>query len=274
MQIDFGEKHVAIGGQRVRVFFMTSVLGYSRRMFVKAFLSQRQNDWREGLVGAFRHFGGVTQTLLMDNAGALVVGRDATTQTVTFHPAFAQFCRDWDVTPRACRPYRARTKGKTEAGVKYVKRNAIAGRAFESFAAMEAHLTQWMREADQRVHGTTHEVPAVRFERDEHKALRPLPTRALPVRERRISRRVATDCFVDVDTRLQRPIDTADRLDVRPPQRLVARVDDEVPHPRQWNGYQRLDANRALAFLLACERYGSTIGSSAFSMNSFWRSTS
>jgi transposase len=200
MQIDFGEKHVAIGGQRVRVFFMTAVLGYSRRMFVKAFLSQRQDDWREGLVGAFRHFGGVTQTLLMDNAGALVVGRDATTQTVTFHPAFAQFCRDWDVTPRACRPYRARTKGKTEAGVKYVKRNAIAGRAFESFAALEAHLIQWMREADQRVHGTTHEVPAVRFDRDEHKALRPLPARALPVRERRISRRVATDCFVDVDT--------------------------------------------------------------------------
>jgi transposase len=200
MQIDFGEKHVAIGGHRVRVFFMTAVLGYSRRMFVKAFLSQRQDDWREGLVGAFRHFGGVTQTLLMDNAGALVVGRDATTQTVTFHPAFAQFCCDWDVTPRACRPYRARTKGKTEAGVKYVKRNAVAGRSFESFAALEAHLTRWMREADQRVHGTTHELPTVRFDRDEHQALRPLPARALPVRERRISRRVAADCLVDVDT--------------------------------------------------------------------------
>ena len=200
MQVDFGEKHVRIAGQRVRVFFLTAVLSYSRRMFVKAFLSQRQDDWREGMVGAFQHFGGVPQTLLLDNAGALVIGRDTATQTVKFHPAFAAFCRDWEVVPRACRPYRARTKGKTESGVKYVKRNAVAGRAFDSFAALEAHLVEWTREADARVHGTTHEVPIVRFERAEQQALRPLPARPLPVRQRRITRRVATDCFVDVDT--------------------------------------------------------------------------
>ncbi|MGC3873240.1 hypothetical protein ACPF7Z_08215 [Halomonas sp. GXIMD04776] len=54
----------------------------------------------------------------------------------------------------ACAPYRARTKGKDERGVGYVKRNAIAGRTFASWAAMEAHLIWWMREiANQRVHG-------------------------------------------------------------------------------------------------------------------------
>ena len=52
--------------------------------------------------------------------------------TVTFHPAYLAFCRDWDVQPRACQPYRARTKGKIESGVKYVKRNALAGRRFAS----------------------------------------------------------------------------------------------------------------------------------------------
>ena len=36
--------------------------------------------------------------------------------------------------------------------------------------------------------------------RDEKQALRPLPSTALPVRERRLKRRVATDCLVDVDT--------------------------------------------------------------------------
>jgi transposase len=50
-----------------------AVLGYSRRLYVRASLRQRQDDWREGLVGAFRQFGGVPQTLLLDNAGALVV---------------------------------------------------------------------------------------------------------------------------------------------------------------------------------------------------------
>jgi len=199
-QIDFGEKWVSIAGARTKVHFFVAVLGYSRRIFVRASLSQRQDDWREGLAGAFRTFGGVTHKILIDRAGALVVGEDREAGTARVHPAFAAFCRDWGVEVAACRPYRARTKGKTESGVGYVKRNAIAGIAFTSFAALEAHLARWMTEADQRVHGTTHEPPIDRFERDERAALRPLPSPAMPVRERRITRRVATDCHVDVDT--------------------------------------------------------------------------
>ena len=57
-----------------------------------------------------------------------------------------------------------------------------------------------MAETDQRIHGTTHEQPVVRFERDERDQLKPLPSTALRVRERRLQRRVATDRFVDVDT--------------------------------------------------------------------------
>jgi transposase len=200
MQIDFGEKLVAVGGVVVRAHLFVAVLGYSRRLFTRASLSQRQDDWREGLAGAFRHFEGVPRRLLLDNAGALVVGRDHAAGTARLHPAFDAFCRDWGVEARACQPYRARTKGKTESGVGYVKRNALAGLAFASFAELEAHLARWMVEADRRIHGTTHERPCDRFEREERAALRPLPANPLPVRQRRVSRRVATDCFVDVDT--------------------------------------------------------------------------
>ena len=200
LQIDFGQKYVQIGGARVRVFLLVAVLSYSRRIFVKAFLNERQADWREGVAAAFRHFGGVPRVVLGDNARALVVGRDRATGTVTFHPGYLAFCRDWGVQPRACAPYRARTKGKTEAGVKYVKRNGLAGLAFTSFAALEAHLTAWLAIADQRVHGTTHETPVARFERDERAALRPLPVYVGPRREQRLRRRVAHDALVDVDT--------------------------------------------------------------------------
>jgi transposase len=200
MQIDFGEKRVTIAGMAVTVFLLVAVLSYSRRVFVQAFLRERQDDWREGIATAFVHFGGVARTILGDNARALVLGRDRTTGTVTFHPAYLAFCRDWDAQPRACAPYRARTKGKVESGVKYVKRNALAGRTFESFAALEQHLAGWMEEADTRVHGTTHERPRDRFLRDEQAALRPLPARPLPRREQRLRRRVANDAFVDLDT--------------------------------------------------------------------------
>jgi transposase len=200
MQIDFGEKRVTIAGTAITVFLLVAVLSYSRRTFVKAFLHERQDDWREGIAAAFMHFGGVALTVLGDNARALVRGRDRATGTVTFHPGYLAFCRDWDAQPRACAPYRARTKGKVESGVKFVKRNALAGRTFASFAALEQHLAQWMDEADRRVHGTTHERPWDRFVREEQAALRPLPARPLPRRAQRLRRRVASDAFVDVET--------------------------------------------------------------------------
>ena len=111
------------------------------------------------------------------------------------------FVRYWDVRPVACAPYRARTKGKDERGVGYVKHNAIAGRSFASWGALEAHLAWWMREvADTRVHGTTGEAPIARFEREEAAALRPLNGRP-PFRQlRELTRRVQNDACVDIDT--------------------------------------------------------------------------
>jgi transposase len=200
MQIDFGQKRVRIGERDVTVHLMAAVLSYSRRIFVKPFLAERGDDWREGVADAFRHFGGVVRRVLGDNAKALVVSRDRATSTVTFHPAYLSFCRDWGVEPRACAPYRARTKGKVESGVKFVKRNALAGRAFASFAELEQHLRGWMHEADRRKHGTTFQRPIDLFERDEASALRALPASPLSARHQRLRRRVASDALVDVDT--------------------------------------------------------------------------
>ena len=199
LQIDFDEKRVAIGGTEVRVFLLVAVLSYSRRLFVQAFLNERQDDWREGIASAIVHVGGVTTTILGDNARALVLGRDRATGTVHFQPVYLAFCRDWACS-RARVHRTARTKGKTESGVKYVKRNALAGLTFESFSALEQHLAAWMLDADRLVHGTTHEAPLDRFLRDEQSALRPLPARPLPRREQRLRRRVAHDAFVDVET--------------------------------------------------------------------------
>ena len=101
----------------------------------------------------------------------------------------------------ACAPYRARTKGKDERGVGYVKRNAMAGHSFAGWAALEAHLAWWLREiADVREHGTTGEPPLERFRRDEAAALKPLDGRP-PFRQvRELIRRVSSDCCIEVDT--------------------------------------------------------------------------
>ena len=201
LQIDFGTVRVPIADEPVKVHLFVATLGYSRRTYVAMFLHERQSAWLQGLEGAFRHFGGTTREVLVDNARALVNEHDAQTREVAFNDRFHAFCRYWGVTPRACAPYRARTKGKDERGVGYVKRNAIAGHRFASLEELQAHLARWTREvADVRVHGTTAEPPIERFERDERRTLAPLAAKAPFLQVRELSRRVHTDACIELDT--------------------------------------------------------------------------
>jgi transposase len=178
LQIDFGERFVDIGGAQVKAFVFVATLGYSRRVHVRAFRHEKQESWFTGLESAFTTFGGVPEIVLMDNARALIVRHDTVIRQVTFNDKLIAFAKHWGFSPRACAPYRARTKGKTERGVGYVKTNAIAGRSFESWDAFEAHLAKWEREvANVRVHGTTGEAPMARFERDEAHRLKSLNDR-------------------------------------------------------------------------------------------------
>ena len=201
LQIDFGTVRVPVGDEPIKVHLFVATLGYSRRTYVAMFLHERQSAWLQGLEGAFRHFGGTTREVLVDNARALVNEHDAQTREVAFNERFHAFCRYWGVTPRACAPYRARTKGKDERGVGYVKRNAIAGHCFASLEELQAHLVRWMREvADVRMHGTTAEPPIDRFERDERRTLSPLVAKAPFLQVRELSRRVHTDACIELDT--------------------------------------------------------------------------
>jgi transposase len=200
LQIDFGERLVEIAGSKVKVFLFVATLGFSRRLHVRAFRNERQESWFAGLESAFAKFGGVTEEVLCDNARALVAEHDTVTRTVVFNDKLLAFAKHWSFRPRACAPYRAQTKGKTENGVGYVKKNAIAGRRFESWETFEAHLDAWTREiADVRIHGTTGETPMARFVRAEAMALKPVggipPFRTM----RELIRRVGSDCTVEID---------------------------------------------------------------------------
>lgn len=198
LQIDFGERRVMLGGEVSTVYFFVATLGYSRRTFVRAGLSQRQDEWKLGIEGALVHFGGRPEQVVVDNARALVLRH--TDSEVRVNPAFEAYCVDRGLAVHACKPYRARTKGKVESGVKYVKRNAIAGRQFADLEQLQAHLQAWMVRADSRCHGTTHRRPIDLFVEHEAQALRPLHAQSLAVASQRLRRRVANDCFVEVDT--------------------------------------------------------------------------
>lgn len=193
-QVDFGQLRIWIGEGSERVHLFVLTLGYSRRLWVRAYPHEQLSALLDGHERAFRHFGGVPLTCLYDNPRTLVLGRRE--RDVQWHPVFQDFARYYGYTPRACQPYRARTKGKVESGVKYVKRNALAGRRFVSWDALNTWLEAWSRTvADQRVHGTTHERPIDRFVRE---TLTPLGARAPYRDERAHVRRVPADALVSI----------------------------------------------------------------------------
>jgi len=92
-QADFGTMRVQIGGEWVRVHLFVMTLGFSRRVFVAAFLDETRISWQVGLERAFLHFQGVPYEVLVDNAKALVKSHDLARHQVEFSGPFLAFAR-------------------------------------------------------------------------------------------------------------------------------------------------------------------------------------
>jgi transposase len=200
-QVDWGSTWVWLGEARLRVHVFVMVLAYSRRLFARAYRNERLESLLDGHTGAFAHLGGCPQTILYDNPRTIVREKDDTRGVVVWNPGFKDRMDFYGVEPKLCRYYRAQTKGKVESGVKYVKRNALAGRRFGDLDDLNAWFARWAVEiADRRVHGTTGERPAERFARAEAEALRPVDRRPPPLRERVEHRVVPRDGYVALDT--------------------------------------------------------------------------
>jgi len=197
MQSDWGEVEAEVGGQKTRVYFEVNQLGYSRRFHFWCAEKADAEHTYEGLIRSFEYFGGVTGEVLVDNQKSMVI-KASNEGPTTFNERFLDLAAWYGFTPRACRPYRARTKGKDERMVGYIKRHFfVRYRKFESWTHLNQQAEQWLRdEADQRVHGTVKEVVAKRFER-ERPSLKPLPTNRYDTSYVEV-RQVGLDGYVDV----------------------------------------------------------------------------
>jgi transposase len=200
-QVDWGMLNIWIGTSKVKVHLFVMVLGYSRRIFARGYLNEKLGNLLYGHEAAFAHFGGRTETILYDNPRTIVLAKDEATGEIQWNRRFKDRMDFYGAEIKLCRYYRAQTKGKVESGVKYVKRNALAGRRFETLDELNAWLTTWaLSVADERVHGTTHEIPRERFERDERTRMIAVDQRP-PTREcRTLRRQVAADGFVTIET--------------------------------------------------------------------------
>jgi transposase len=174
-QVDFARFRFAWG---VR-YALLVVLGYSRLLWCRFYAGQDMATLMDGLEEAFGAFGGVPQELLFDQMKA-VITRDLRLEggALVRNAEFLRFAHHWGFTPRACRPYRAQTKGKVERPVRYLRGNFVYGRTFLHDADLDQQRQAWLdRVANVRLHGTTRERPRDRFDREERFLLQPLAGR-------------------------------------------------------------------------------------------------
>jgi transposase len=177
MQVDWGEcGHVRIGNTTRKVSVFVAVLCHSRLIYIEFTLSQRKEEFYRGIVHALEFFGGSPRAIIFDNLKAAVLNGSG--RAACLHPEFLALCGYFCLQPIACERRDPESKGIVERGVRYVKQNALAGRAEEltQFDDYLALAPLWRDQvANVRMHDTTRERPLDCFQR-ERSLLRSLPT--------------------------------------------------------------------------------------------------
>jgi transposase len=197
-QVDFGRgaRVRDAQGRTQKTWVFRIVLSYSRKAYSEAVLRLTTETLIRCLENAFRSFGGVVKTLVLDNLKAAV--KQADWYEPELNPKLLEFARHYGTAIVPIRPRTPEHNGKVERGIGYVKGNALKAREFASLADENAYLWHWEAHvADLRIHGTTREQVARRFEM-ERACLLPLPPSLFPCfQEGR--RRVHRDGSVEVD---------------------------------------------------------------------------
>ena len=175
-QVDGGElRGVMIGGKETTVYFMVFVLSYSRLMHVS--VSSQPIDTQTLIYqhdAAFRNKGGRPQECVYDQTKLVVINacpepcRRETFRELELNQRFYQYATAAGFHIRACEGYDPESKGKVEAGVKYVKQNGFYGEEFNAWNALENYLKDWLDTiANQRLQGSTQQQPQVHYDREE-----------------------------------------------------------------------------------------------------------
>ncbi len=174
-QVDFAHcGTIRHRGRNVRLSLIVVVLGYSRTIWARFLVTQRQEALMESLEAAFQAFGGVPRELLFDNLRQVVATPRTEERDAVVQASFLAFAEHWGFQTVACPAYWPRAKGKVERAIQYVKRSFLEGRSFTDLEDLNAQLRVWLADvANVRVHGTTKVRPVDRLEEDRE-AMQPL----------------------------------------------------------------------------------------------------
>ena len=200
-QVDFAYFEVDFTdtpGKRHIVWLFSLVLGHSRYLWARYVLHQDLVTVLRCHMAAFEHLGGVPAEILYDRMKTAVLGEaPEEPKHIAYNAKLVALAKHYGFTPRACRAYRAKTKGKVERPYRYIRQDFFLGRRFRNLDDLNAQLRQWLDTvANVRIHGTTQRVVAEHFA-EEKLQLQSLPALAFDA-VIRLERRISHDGMVCV----------------------------------------------------------------------------
>jgi transposase len=200
-QVDFADFRLPWGKR----YALLVVLGYSRLLWVQFYTRKTMWALMRGLEAALAFFGGVPKELLFDQMrGVILDDKRDEDGPLLENPEFLRFAHHWGFKIRACRAYRAKTKGKVERPVSYVRSNFFYGRTFISDADLNGQAEHWYRSvANVRIHGTLKQRPIDRFDREREilGLLAPRPYRSLVLPHRAPGPKPRVSPWLEVERR-------------------------------------------------------------------------
>jgi hypothetical protein len=192
-QVDFGEFQIAHADGRVeKLYLFAMILGYSRRIYAQFIKRCDLPTFLDCHINAFAHFGGVPAQILYDRMKNVYIGKLA--GKTKFNDTLVGFALHYGFDPQVAPAYAAWVKGKIERPFSFIREGFWRGYSYLCLDTANQDLGSWLTQKDQRVHGTTREVVATRFKR-EQPHLKVLPPQPFDT-SYRVYRKVAKDCTV------------------------------------------------------------------------------
>jgi transposase len=178
------------------VWLFSLVLGHSRFLFARYVLHQDLQTLLRCHIQAFEAIGGVPIEILYDRMKTAVTGEDDQGHIV-YNRSLLALAQHYRFQPRACRPYRAKTKGKVERPFSYIRQDFFLGRSFRNLEDLNTQLIDWLDTvANIRVHGTTQRVVTEAFAAEQPE-LQTMPQHRFDA-VLKLERRVSHDGFVAI----------------------------------------------------------------------------
>ena len=165
-----------LDGSKSYVQVFVGVLGASAYTFAYAVPSQKVEHWLECFIQAFKHIGGVPDTIITDNLKSAVIKNNKS--GLEFQKDFEDFAAHYDFAIMPTRPRHPKDKGLAEVSVQIVQRSVLASLRNQKFFSIDELNQAIQQKMDIINRKTTRRFTISRYEQFlalDGKDLNPLP---------------------------------------------------------------------------------------------------